>query len=240
MEEQLPAVPAAGPGTPSSQHARGTPPAASAPATDEAGLTGRLDAELGEAQRNTALSEAPAPELTPRGDGGYRFHGNGIDATIDPDGRVHFEDKYAKGMTFDLNAWAEHLAGNDPYRSERRWFLERTAGLRDELANSRLKRLAKLTGPDLERALAQIWADPRLPPAIRRQRTLELWDATAWSPQAANARAQILVFVQARCPLGSACAFHAEELREFNARRAPSDQFSPYGASPDPASRQTP
>jgi hypothetical protein len=97
--------------------------------------------------------------LTPRPAGGYAYKGRGFDATIDADGSVHMKDTFVslglpfKARTapdgtswtftflefkFDPYSWLDRKIGkNDPYRSERVWFLERTRELRERLFEQR-------------------------------------------------------------------------------------------------------
>ena len=174
----------------------------------------RLNALLAEAQRNTALSRAPDPVLDHHADGSHTFVGNGIKATIDPDGRVHFHDSYISGLHFDLNAWMEHLAHNDPYRSERRWFLERTAALREQLANESKATAARLTGKALERALSNVWTNHALSCERRQQETWRFWEASSASRDPQAQRATIENFVRQRCAQHPTCPWTVEALHE--------------------------
>jgi hypothetical protein len=124
-------------------------------------------------------------------------------------------------LKMDLYAWIEHKLGNDPHLSERRWFLERTRELREDLA-----RIAVDT--ELQHALLRIWSDARLSLQQRKQATFELWSETARDERGSAVRAQIVAFVRQRCPKDSACAFHEGELARLNRARAPEDVFSPY------------
>lgn len=173
----------------------------------------RLNALLAEAQRNTALSRSPDPVLERHANGSYSFVGNGIKATIDADGRVHFHDSYISGFHFDLNAWLEHLANNDPYRSERRWFLERTQALRDQLANASKMAAARLTGKALERALAGVWTNPSLSCERRREETRKFWEAASSGNEPQAQRATIEDFLRQRSAHHPTCPCTAEDLR---------------------------
>jgi hypothetical protein len=190
------------------------------PLTAESGAE-RLDAVLADATRNTALSREPDPVLDHHPDGSYSYAERGFKATIDSEGRVHFEDSYYdfEGGFFAWDAWLENLFGkNDIYRSRRRWFVARTASLREALAEAWRAERSTLRGSALTHALALIWSDRTLSPARRRQETLRLWDALPSDAQ--DAYALILAFVRARCPRGSPCAFQPAELAKFNALRS--------------------
>jgi hypothetical protein len=196
---------------------------------DNSPMTGaRLDAYLAEGQRNRALSRSPDPKLDHHPDGSYSFVGNGINAVIEPDGQVRFKDRYARGLRFDLNALAERAAGNDPFRSERRWFLERTAELRARLERAPAGGDAELSGEQATARLQKLWSDPRISLERRKQETLRLWDSVGRAERRAEARQAIKEFVRTRCPQGSSCAYRGEELAYFNAQRSAADRFDPY------------
>jgi hypothetical protein len=121
----------------------------------------------------------------------------------------------------DLYAWVEHKLGNDPYLSERRWFLERTRELREELASSQ--------GEDaLMQALLHIWSDASLSVQQRKQNTFDLWDQTAQDERGEKVRAEISAFIRERCPEDSACAYGALELQRLNRHRSVLEPFAPY------------
>jgi len=97
----------------------------------------------------------PDPILRPDPRGGYRYEGKGFDAIIRADGSVDMRDRYGSviiplvpfrtpdgkwhvplgfGGTVKLFEWLDRKFGkNDPYASERRWFLERTRPLREKM-----------------------------------------------------------------------------------------------------------
>ncbi len=192
--------------------------AGSAAAREAVPAEKRLNALLAEAQRNPAISRSPDPALKRHQDGSYSFKGNGIEAQIDADGTVHFHDKYLEGFKFDLNAWLEHLAGNDPYRSERRWFLERTQPLRDQLARTRREAAAKISGPALERELTGLWTNPVMSCERRKQETLRFWEAAPLSAQPDAQRAAIEGFVREHCADHPTCPLSVEALRAVDQR----------------------
>lgn len=94
------------------------------------------------------------PVLKPKPGGGYLYVGNGFQATIESDGSVQMEDRFVHAkwkfepamgadgelagfrifeLRYDIFAWLDRKMGNDPFRSERRWFLDHTRGLREEM-----------------------------------------------------------------------------------------------------------
>lgn len=182
---------------------------------------------LARAAGNKALSRADDPllEQTPEG---YAFSGNGFRARIDRDGSVHFLDRYVSGTNFDLTAWAEHMAGNDPYRSERRWFLERTAALRDQLAHALLRERLHQAETEVATKLQTIWSDPEKSLARQKFETFELWDECSDDEIGLRCREIVEAYVAEHCPLGSVCAVTAEDLSVFNAQRRTRAAFAPY------------
>jgi hypothetical protein len=103
----------------------------------------------------------PDPVLQQGPRGGYVFSGHGFTATISPSGDVDMTDRYGTvriplvpyqtptgewrigilGGSFHLFEWLDRKFGkNDPYQSERRWFLDRTRALRERLAREHAPR----------------------------------------------------------------------------------------------------
>jgi len=101
------------------------------------------------------IDQPPEPKLLPRPEGGYEYRGEGFQAEIARDGALTMKDRYGTvvlplvpyrnrdgkwrvspgfGGTFRLYEWLDKKLGkNDPYGSERRWFLEHTRELRERL-----------------------------------------------------------------------------------------------------------
>jgi hypothetical protein len=186
------------------------------PPRESEAATQRLNRELAAATRNRALSDSPDPVLKHHPGGSYTFHGNGIDATIEPDGTVHFHDKVYEGRSFDVFGWADKLAHNDPFRSERRWFLERTRPLREQLACADLSAAAQLSREQLEQSLARIWRYSTLTCERRQQETMRLWAAAALNKQPDVMRASIERFMQMQDGRDPGCSWSARALREAN------------------------
>ncbi|MDB4975987.1 MAG: hypothetical protein JWN48_4328 [Myxococcaceae bacterium] len=104
------------------------------------------------------------PVLRKRPDGGYQYYGVGFAAVIEPNGMVRMSNAVLRselhmdptvlpdGKTGGLNFFrldlgllrsAQAKRGNDPDRTERRWFLERTRALREQM----FERHVRATGP---------------------------------------------------------------------------------------------
>ncbi|MEO0323963.1 MAG: hypothetical protein AAF447_13470 [Myxococcota bacterium] len=202
------------------------------------------DAELGErlerffdATRGPAFeSRRPPPRLRSRRDGSLVWEGPTVGARIAADGSVTFSDlpsvRYTGGLSlgFDLSAWADRRAGNDPYYAERRWFLEQTEELR--VARSREARAA-----DQRRALfrfrgdlLRLWEDPARDAAAKRRALFERWRECAEDEAGQEARQAVLDFIRARLPAESPESYTAAELAQLRSERG-GRSFRPY-ASP--------
>lgn len=189
-----------------------------------------------------------APELVRQRNGAYRFSGTGFDATIETDGTVRMRDKFVGSrlalrrhainehdwvVTFwqikwDLFAWLERVRGNDPYRSERRWFLAGTHDLREQLAT-------RSAIASVRAALHAIWTRAGLSFAERRRLMFALWDDTTEDEFGSVGRAEIIAYVRQYCPRDGTTAFTDEELRALNATRRSRSVFEPYAEDVQPA-----
>jgi hypothetical protein len=125
----------------------------------------RLEVTLLEAARR--VDTRPEPTLRPKPGGGYTFAGHGFVATIENDGSVHMTDRFRHSSwtfrpthgkagedkeggepagfrffetAFDIFKRMDRNHGNDPFQSERRWFLDRTRALRESMAARYLDR----------------------------------------------------------------------------------------------------
>lgn len=210
----------------------------------------RLDAYLDEvASRKPWLSRSDDPVLVREPDGSLSHEGNGFDAVIEPDGRVRFDDKY---LDFDLNfkpmvspdgtvtislfkvtmaidVWIDKLFGKgDPFRAERRWFLERTAQLREERIQKHWQRVAKEGVTALRHKLQDIWHDANLDIPRRKALTFAHWDGCADDEVGVLGKAVVEGFVRERLPSGSRWAFQQDELSALNAKRKSRAPFAPY------------
>jgi hypothetical protein len=207
---------------------------------DAATLTpnARLNARLAPDRRQPEL-----PELTKRNDGSFAFRGNGFDATIERDGTVRMRDRFVRArfgffrrqnaMTgewswsffeigFDIFAWLDKKIGkNDPFRSERHWFLAGTFDLRQELAT-------KAAQSRMREALHGIWKRMGLSLSERKRLTFTLWDDSSEDELGAIGRAQVIAFVREHCPQEGARGFSVEDLAALNAKRRRGPAFAPY------------
>lgn len=139
---------------------------------------------------------------------------------------------------FDItDGLMRHLGVGDPYASKKLAFLDATRDERVQMgAKHRAEQLAR-TDLLVRENLERLWRAVR-DPAARRQALFELWDEVVESGDArvveagAAARRQIVGFIRARLPAGSALGYSASELRTLNASRQSRTAFAPYDALP--------
>ncbi len=186
-----------------------------------------------------------APRLVERRDGSYEYKGRGFDAVIEPNGNLRMrdrvvrtrfidqptalrDDKWATWTTYvfefryDLAGWLMKMFGRtDPFRSERRWFMEGTRELRERLASQSL-------ASEMRKALHAIWSKAGITFEERRQRTFALWDESAEDEFGQIARTEVESFVREHCPEGSPLGFSGEALRALNQTRRSRALFAPY------------
>jgi hypothetical protein len=148
------------------------------------------------------LSQREPPELQRRRDGSYRYRGHAFKATIARDGSVDFDDGYQQGtkIAFDVTDMLMRRRGEDPYRVEKRWFLESTEALRDELIELwRVERerhaLLKLRG-----RLNRVAEDRTLSDHQKAVRFLAMYQATTDDDKGIAARDVISEFVAESMP----------------------------------------
>lgn len=149
------------------------------------------------------LTQREPPRLRRHKDGTFRYRSHVFEATVEQDGSVSFADGhkvFESGVRFDLGDRILRKHGEDPYREEKRWFLESTSELRDELADrwnaKQLRRaLLKLRGQ-----LLRVWEDPALTHGEKATRLVGIFKDTADDDAGAAAREAIAEFVQARTP----------------------------------------
>lgn len=137
------------------------------------------------------------------------------------------------GGSFDVTSWAMRKFGaGDPYNSRKRALLDSTREERAEKGGAyRAEQLAK-SAVIMNGNLAQLWRTVK-DPAERRATLFALWDESAEGegPQGEagqRARAQVIGFIRAKLPKGSADAFTADELKALDAKRTSSAHFCPY------------
>jgi hypothetical protein len=188
-----------------------------------------------------AYREIERLKLVQKSDGSFAYTGRGFSARIDARGGLRITDKFRRTSfvlepkpidevnwvtyflrtTFDLLARLDKAFGNDPFRSERRDFLEQTRDLRMAL----LERNAEQA---LERALHTIWAAANSSPQQRRQETFALWAECSEDEYGERVRRRIEEYVRERCPIGSACEYTPDDLSRLNAQRSGKRAFAPY------------
>jgi hypothetical protein len=187
-----------------------------------------------------------APRLVARRDGSYEYKGRGFDAVVERNGNLRMRDRFVRAgfidqptelrndkwgtwttyvfeFRYDLAGWLMKMFGRkDPFQSERRWFMEGTRDLREQLANQNL-------ASEMRKALHAIWSKAGLTFEERRQRTFALWDESAEDEFGQIARTELESFVRERCPEDSPLGFRDEALRALNQTRRSRAQFAPYG-----------
>jgi hypothetical protein len=191
--------------------------------------------------KDERLEEKKEPDfpLVPDKGGGYRFDGQHFTARIGPDGALSFEDKgpigFAKGQSgfsFDLTDLMMKGGKQDPYRAEKRRFVEHTEKLREDLRRKRNEATLDSALASLPRDLAAIW-ESRRAPGVRRREIYEYWvdcadDKDGNDTQGQRARRQVEEYVRRHLPAGSPDGYTEEELLRFAASREGLPLFDPY------------
>jgi hypothetical protein len=178
----------------------------------------------------------PRASETPRGE-----DRPGFVAKVDPDGTVHFENKFPR----DANDAIMRMAGMDPYSYEKRRFAEETRPARERMADAARATWRSEALERLPSTLERIWQDTRTPASARRRTLFDLWDECIDAPADADAvageaslagaarlRRTILAFIQAHLPAGSPDAFPPDEIDALNRQRRSHERFEPYGPAP--------
>lgn len=216
------------------------PPATLNPEGPEHGPT----AEEAVAQTEAYLGAAAAAKtyitqrtfhLTPHTDGTLHWQGTGFEAVIHPDGSVSFSDHpdvtmdWAHGSGgFDITDAIMHGAGQDPYASEREWFMEHAESTIERLeSQARAQRQAhSMTG--VRSQLRTIWEDQSQSASARRRAIFELWDECADDADGEQARAAVIAFIRREIPETSADSYTMVELARLNSARQSAERFDPY------------
>ena len=135
-------------------------------------------------------------------DGTYHFKGHAFKAIVEQDGSVTFDEGYKQGATiaFDLSDRLMRRRGEDPYRVEKRWFMEGTEELRQQLferwrAKQTMIALRKLRG-----RLLRISEDGTLNDRQKAARVVAMFQDTADDEAGGAARTTIAEFVANRMP----------------------------------------
>lgn len=168
------------------------------------------------------------PSLLKReSNGTFSYRGTGFKAKIARDGSVSMGNSHGglnkNGASFDLMGMLDSAAGNDPYRSERKAFMEATRALREALRES-----ADVEA--LRRQLKQIRQRPGLSMAARKAAIFEAWDQMSEDEVGRIGRRAVEHFIRDFYAEPDISAFSEAELRQLNARRQSRQVFAPYRA----------
>lgn len=127
--------------------------------------------------------------------------------------------------SFDPTAAMMRAQGQEPYEHEKLCFLDETRDLRAELRTAHEQ--TQMAG--LRRSLERAWLDDARTPAERRAALFAIWDECREEEVGLLARELVESFVRQHLPKESPEAFTVDELAAFNAMRASTMEFSPYG-----------
>jgi hypothetical protein len=167
---------------------------------------------------------------------GYLYNGPSFSAHISLDGTVSFDDKYIrdfKGLSggFDLTDAIMKGKKEDPYRHEKKKFLEATAAKRAEMARKVRDEQVRASLAELPWHCDEIWRDHNRSPSERRRMLFALWRETGEAEDGLGeagdqARTTIEKFIRHYLPEGSVDGFTEEELASLN--RGGRRRFDPY------------
>ena len=148
------------------------------------------------------LSRREPPRLQRHRDGTYRYRGQAFKAIVEKDGSVVFDDGYRQGATvrFDITDAMMRRRGEDPYRVEKKWFLEGTAAFRQELMERYRGKETLIALRKLRRLLLHISEDGMLSDQQKSVRVIAIFQDTADDEAGAAARSEIAEFVADRMP----------------------------------------
>lgn len=181
-----------------------------------------------------------AVELVRERDGSYITRKDRFIARVDPDGKVHLNDKrnlevhfYGLGIAgrFDVTDWAMRSQGMDPYASEKLKYLDRTRDQRVAIGQEYRRAQLAQSGVSMQHNIERLWAStPDV--AERKQGLFDLWDECAESGNVeliaggAAARTRVVQFIQVK--MRGDAAFTAADLARLNATRRSAARFAPY------------
>jgi hypothetical protein len=218
-------------------------PAQVARAAGEMAPVPEVAAAAGDDAVRRAFQAIDGVKLVQKSDGSFVYTGRGFNARIDARGGLTLTDRFSRAsfvvdpkpldelnwvtyffrISFDLYARLDKAFGNDPFRTERRDFLEATRDLRMALLERNAARA-------LERALHKIATSATKSPAEKRRLFFELWAECSDDPYGDRVRARIEQYIRERCPPGSVCEYTPQELERLNPPRAGARAFAPYAA----------
>jgi hypothetical protein len=198
---------------------------------------------------------APRKEWKPRGDAGdpilgkvkdkaedrfplervgrdeYVYNGPQFSAHINNDGSVSFDDKIIRDFkgtsgSFDITDMIMKGRGEDPYRHEKKRFMEHTDKLRAELAKKARAERLQASLAQLPAHLDDVWLDRRY--SVKRRRALigEIWCDVDVKDGAEGARTIVEKYIRKNLPEGTEDAYTDDEMETLGRRcKAP---FKPY------------
>lgn len=138
------------------------------------------------------------------------------------------------GGKTELTDYVMRAVGQDPYLSDKLRWMDATREERAAIGATHRRRQLDAVDQIMRKHLTALWARRDLDLAAKRAALFELWDDGAEDGDAAvveaaqRTRAQVIGFIRARLPAGSAGAYTAAELDAFNRRRTSRARFAPY------------
>ncbi len=148
------------------------------------------------------LSTRDPPKLQRNKDGTYRYKGHAFKALVTEDGSVEFDDGYKQGSTvvFDMTDMMLRRRGEDPYRVEKRWFMEGTEELRADLLRRWQAKQLRAALVSLRGALIRIYENDQLTESQKASRVIAMFQDTANDEAGEAARSAIATFVSENMP----------------------------------------
>lgn len=219
-------------GLPSGQWATG--PSLAAPGPTKRGPW-RPRGDAGDPITGKLVDKKDDYPLESLGRDGFVYNGPQFSAHISLDGSVSFDDKSIrdfKGLSggFDLTDLVMKGKKEDPYRHEKKRFLEATETKRTEMARRAHEAQIEQSLAELPWHCEEIWHERYRSAAQRRKTLYELWKETAGDGElgqaGAKAREIIEAYIQRVLPASSPDGYTEEELSQLNARSG--SKFQPY------------
>jgi len=150
----------------------------------------------------TYLTRREPPKLQRHRDGTYHYRGQAFKAIVAEDGSVDFDDGSRQGskLVFDLTDMLVRRRGEDPYRVEKRWFLESTEKLRDQLLELWRAKLERRAILKLRGRLIRVFEDDTLTDRQKAAHVVAIFQDTADGDAGTAARSAIAEFVADSMP----------------------------------------
>ncbi len=188
----------------------------------------------------------------------YREPAGHFIATLLPDGRVRFKERFPKPTKTqirlpDLYRRIRKAQGGELWARDKALLLERTFELRLAIAIEFAERNIDRRIKALYRDLLDIWSASERPAVARRKTLFERWDECDDTMKVAlpgfegsqhsridalrqgagrRARDEITGFIRKHLAKGTPEAYASDELAELNQRRVSRERFAPYDARP--------